>query len=173
MGLKVWGICPSLVAVILWCNVVQIDLSLFAMIEVVKQVVNAETSRLLRVMQLLCHLILHSLTFNNLFYAWHTPGTSNEIAGALSCIQFHRFQALASEAAVLLDQVPAELWELCGQCKCLGHPLQDRHASRVVKHSKEQCVEQGWGLSWPVLVDAVMHIVFILQHSSLTLDTRT
>ncbi|XP_053143522.1 uncharacterized protein LOC128341261 [Hemicordylus capensis] len=80
--------------------------------QAVVQVVNSQSSRSPRVMVLVRALVLQCLRANILFRSRHVPGIRNDIADALSRFQVDRFRALAPEASLHPDPMPAFLWQL-------------------------------------------------------------
>lgn len=67
--------------------------------QVVVQVINPQSSHPKGVMRLVRRTVLHCLTHSVMFTAKYVPGVTNEVAGALSHFQIHRFCAFVSEAA--------------------------------------------------------------------------
>lgn len=85
-------IIPNLVAGMLWAPALSEKFcALWCDNMAVVRFVNAQTSKSLKVMHPVLHFMLHDLNFYILFSTKHVPGLFSEIAGALSCFQFHTF----------------------------------------------------------------------------------
>ena len=78
----------------------------------VVSIVNTQSSKCPRIMNLVRFFVLKCLNNNVLFRARHIPGVKNDIADALSRSQMTRFRALAPQAANLGSKVPPILWSL-------------------------------------------------------------
>ena len=78
--------------------------------EAVVTIINRQTSRCRKIMQLVRTLVIRCLELNIHFKAKHIPGVDNGIADALSRFQMSRFQQLASEADLTITPLPADLW---------------------------------------------------------------
>ena len=78
----------------------------------VVSIVNTQSSKCPRIMNLVRFFVLKCLNNNVSFRARHIPGVKNDIADALSRSQMTRFRALAPQAANLGSKVPPILWSL-------------------------------------------------------------
>ncbi|XP_053106618.1 uncharacterized protein LOC128325152 isoform X1 [Hemicordylus capensis] len=76
------------------------------------RVINRQTSRSPRVMNLVRAFVLACLSNNIQFIACHVPGVQNSLADALSRFQVQRFRQLAPEAERHPEQMPLWLWSL-------------------------------------------------------------
>lgn len=64
------------------------------------------------VVKLLQQLVLECLSINALFIARHVPGVQNDIADALSRLQWERFRRMAPQADQVGVECPDLLWKL-------------------------------------------------------------
>lgn len=64
------------------------------------------------VVRLLRRLVLLCLRFNIFLFAVHVPGVENDVADALSRLQWDRFRRLAPEVDHIGVPCPGHLWEL-------------------------------------------------------------
>lgn len=80
--------------------------------QAVVRVINRQTSRSERVMQLVRKFVLTCLLANITFSAKYVPDTDNGTADALSRFQEDRFHLLAPNANLHPDPFPADLWSL-------------------------------------------------------------
>lgn len=79
--------------------------------EAVVAIINKQTTRSKPVMHLVRLLVSVCLSHNILFKAKHIPGCHNNIADALSRLQFARFRALAPDADHSPAVIPPHLWQ--------------------------------------------------------------
>lgn len=104
---------PILVALSLWKDLFRDRKVLFwCDNQAVVRVINRQISWSERVMGLVKRLVLTCLRANISFSAKYIPGTSNNIADALSCFQEDHFRQLALLAESQPEKFPEELWNL-------------------------------------------------------------
>ncbi len=78
----------------------------------VVSIVNRQTSKCSKIMQLVRFFVLQCFKFNVSFYANHIPGKCNNIADALSRFQMDRFWKVAQGADREGTPVPSFLWNI-------------------------------------------------------------
>lgn len=107
------GFFPILVAVHIWATeFANAAVKFWCDNLAVVHIVNRQTSKSPKVMQLVRALVQHCLTINTQFIARHVPGVQNSIADALSRFQGERFRLLAPEAGSDPEAMPQWLWTL-------------------------------------------------------------
>jgi len=80
--------------------------------EAVVEIINSQTSKCPRVMDLVRPFVLQCLKMNTVIRAQHVKGTDNCIADALSRFHMQLFHQLAPEAEALPLPIPPHLWQL-------------------------------------------------------------
>jgi hypothetical protein len=78
----------------------------------VVHIINKKSSKSVRVMSLVRHLVLSTLQYNIMTKALHISGISNKIADALSRCDWQRFRNLCPEADQRGTEIPDHLWKL-------------------------------------------------------------
>ena len=99
LALRLWGPVLRNKCVILWSDNAA-----------VVTIINHQTSRCRRIMQLAGTLVIRCLQLNIHFKASHIPGIDNGIADALSRFQMSRFRQLAPGVDPHITPLPADLW---------------------------------------------------------------
>ena len=101
LALRLWGPFLSNKCVIFWSDN-----------EAVVTVINRQTSRCHKIMQLVRKLVIRCLELNIHFKASHILGIDNGIADALSRFHVTRFRQLAPGADHNITPLPADLWNI-------------------------------------------------------------
>ena len=78
----------------------------------VVHIINKKSSKSVRVMSLVRHLVLSTLQYNIMIKALHISGISNKIADSLSRCDWQRFRNLCPEADQRGTEIPDHLWKL-------------------------------------------------------------
>jgi hypothetical protein len=78
----------------------------------VVHIINQKSSKYVRVMSLVRHLVLSTLQYNIMIKALHISGISNKIADSLSRCDWQRFRNLYPEADQRGTEIPDHLWKL-------------------------------------------------------------
>jgi hypothetical protein len=76
------------------------------------EIINSQTSKCERVMDLVHPMVLRCLQLNAFTKAWHIPGVENVIADSLSRFQMGIFHERAPRADPLPTKIPEHLWLL-------------------------------------------------------------
>ena len=102
---------PIVLALRLWKTVLQNKRVVFwSDNQSVVAIINRQTSRCPKIMNLVRMLVIHCLRLNIHFRARHVPGLDNGIADSLSRFQMTRFRQLAPGADLTITPLPADLW---------------------------------------------------------------
>ena len=75
-------------------------------------IINKKSSKSVRVMSLVRHLVLSTLQYNIMIKALHISGISNKIADALPRCDWQRFRNLCPEPDQRGTEIPDHLWQL-------------------------------------------------------------
>jgi hypothetical protein len=90
---------PVLLAIYLWSNrLIKQKISIFIDNEALVQVLNKQTSKSKRLMQLVRPFVLKCMSNNILFHAIHIPSKANVIADSISRRQWGKFRQVAPDA---------------------------------------------------------------------------
>ena len=75
----------------------------------VVHIINSQSSRCDKIMQLVHNFVCRCLMHNIWFRAVHVPGVLNDIADSLSRFQIERYRMLAPVADPVMTQIPENL----------------------------------------------------------------